>query len=125
MSSYENLTLHHSAYIGDHETLAKLLEGGLDPNIIDGYGNTPLHKAATNGHLECISLLLKFDANSNVCSNKGYTPLHFVIIEGRYHCITILLEHGADKDFEGIIRSPYEMSDRKARQIINEYFSSQ
>ena len=39
----------------DHHALQLLLDGGADPNSINGHGKTPLHDAAFNGDVSRIS----------------------------------------------------------------------
>jgi uncharacterized protein len=62
---------------GRTETVAWLLERGLDPNYRYGPGYTPLLTAAANGHLEIVKLFLSHGADPHATSNDGKSALAF------------------------------------------------
>jgi uncharacterized protein len=59
------------------ETVAWLLERGLDPNYRYGPGYSPLLTAAANGHLEIVKLLLSHGADPRATSDDGKSALTF------------------------------------------------
>lgn len=48
------------------------LNGGEDPNVLDGEGWTGLHKAAFAGHAECVTILLTYSANVNAETSSEF-----------------------------------------------------
>jgi uncharacterized protein len=74
-SGYNALTAAVAA--GRTETVAWLLERGLDPNYRYGPGYTPLLTAAANGHLEIVKLLLSHGADPRATSDDGKSALAF------------------------------------------------
>jgi ankyrin repeat protein len=93
-----------SGHVGDVETLIALLEGGADPNLLDG--PTPYHPldyAAMQDRADAAELLIAFGANMNAKDNLyGETPLHYAIsasryaTAGNYEVAELLITRGAD-----------------------------
>lgn len=50
------------------ETLRKILDTGVDPNICDRSGESPLYKAAQRGNLEAVEILLSYGAKVDYCA---------------------------------------------------------
>ena len=50
---------------GNLETLQKLLEDDIDPNIKNSYGETALIYASWNGHIPCVEELLDNNVDPN------------------------------------------------------------
>ena len=68
-----------SGDIRDVDTLKALLDGGADPNLLDGLFH-PLDYAAMNGRAKVADLLIAFGANIDAKDNLfGETPLHLAI----------------------------------------------
>jgi uncharacterized protein len=74
-AGYNALTAAVAA--GRTETVAWLLERGLDPNYRYGPGYSPLLTAAANGHLEIVKLLLSQGADPRATSDDGKSALTF------------------------------------------------
>ena len=72
-SGYNGLTAAVAA--GRTETVAWLLEQGLDPNYKYGPGYTPLLTAAADGRLEILKLLLAHGADPQATANDGKSAL--------------------------------------------------
>jgi ankyrin repeat protein len=99
-------------------TLIALLEGGANPNLLDGpVPFHPLDYAAMNGRAEVASLLIAFGANLDANDNLfGETPLHLAIYANtealgiHLDVVQLLIERGADvnaKDKNGLTPMEY------------------
>jgi ankyrin repeat protein len=91
-----------SGDIGDLDTLTALLDGGADPNLLDGLFH-PLDYAAMNGRAKMADLLIAFGANIDAKDNLyGETPLHLAIYANtevpfiHLEVARLLIERGAD-----------------------------
>ena len=90
--------------------LIALLEGGADPNLLDGPVNYhPLDYAAMHGRADVAELLIAFGADMNAKDNLyGGTPLHYAIWyapRGHLEVAQLLIDRGADvnaKDVNGL-----------------------
>lgn len=87
----------NAAKENDCSTITKLLDDGIDVNVIDSDGRTALIFAAQKGHIEAVQCLLdnphiKVDQQDSF----GSTALMFAAQENHCPVINILLEHGAD-----------------------------
>ena len=102
-----------SGNVGDVSTLIALLEGGADPNLLDGpVPYHPLDYAAMHGRADLADLLIAFGANMNAKDNLyGETPLHQAIAAGEFaprvhlDVVQLLIDRGADvnaKDRNGL-----------------------
>ncbi|MBN3308400.1 ASB1 protein, partial [Amia calva] len=98
------MRLHNAAYVGDLETVKRLLqEDGFKRRINEksvwccGWlPCTPLRIAATAGHGDCVSYLIKEGAEVDLVDVKGQTALYVAVVNGHLNCVKILLEAGAD-----------------------------
>lgn len=89
-------TLISAVKAGDLETVAHLLDGGAQPDmILDDTWETPLLVAASNGFLEIVKLLLARGANPNMSDKYGWSPLSCVQVKGFLDIVKVLEEHGA------------------------------
>jgi ankyrin repeat protein len=107
-----------SGNVADVSTLIALLEGGADPNLLDGpVPYHPLDYAALHGRADMADLLIAFGANMNAKDNlRGETPLHYAIAacqfapHGHLEVAQLLIERGADvnvKDDNGLTPLDY------------------
>jgi uncharacterized protein len=127
-SKTQELRLAEAVVNNDLDTIEKLLQRGIDPNVkIVGSANEPLIFLAFEKNWftlpksikcdrpretykitakeECLRLLLKYDANPNVEDSLGRTVLAIAIIWCLPDIVKLLLNSGADpnlKDREGI-----------------------
>lgn len=93
-----------SGDVGDVDTLIALLDGGANPNLLDGPAPFhPLDYAAMNGRADVADLLIAFGANIDAKDNLyGETPLHLAIFAYQdvplFHLevAQLLIDRGAD-----------------------------
>ncbi len=80
----EITTLMEAARQGDVEQLQRLLEAGLDVNLVDHKEQaTLLHWAAGFGHIHAVELLLQVGANPHLKDANGELPLDWVLEENQ------------------------------------------
>ncbi len=109
-----------SGNVRDVSTLIALLDGGADPNLLDGpVPYHPLDYAAMHGRADVADLLIAFGADMNAKDNLyGGTPLHYAIWfapQGHLEVAELLINRGADvnaKDAIGL--TPLDQSKRYA-----------
>ncbi|KAH7373803.1 hypothetical protein KP509_17G075600 [Ceratopteris richardii] len=91
----EELTVHHTASIGDVEALKALLANGGDKNEKDSEGRTALHFACGYGEVKCAEVLLDAGVPVDAVDKNNNTALHYASGYGRKDCVELLLKHGA------------------------------
>lgn len=91
-----------SGDIRDVDTLKTLLDGGANPNLLDGLFH-PLDYAAMNGRAKVADLLIAYGANIDANDNFfGETPLHLAIFANtevpviHLEVARLLIDRGAD-----------------------------
>ncbi|XP_055382478.1 ankyrin repeat domain-containing protein 12-like [Condylostylus longicornis] len=89
-------SLHVAAIKGDQDTVKKLLESGVSPNVADFAGWTPLHEACNHAHYNVALTLVKAGANVNARGLDDDTPLHDAATIGHLKLVKMLVEKGAD-----------------------------
>ncbi|XP_009623582.1 ankyrin repeat domain-containing protein EMB506, chloroplastic isoform X2 [Nicotiana tomentosiformis] len=89
--------LHTFALAGQIRFMDRLLEEGLDIDVVDKDGVTPLHYAVQVGAMQTVKLLIKYKVDVNVADNAGWTPLHVAMQSRNRDIAKILLVNGADK----------------------------
>ncbi|XP_016487186.2 uncharacterized protein LOC107807340 isoform X2 [Nicotiana tabacum] len=89
--------LHTFALAGQIRFMDRLLEEGLDIDVVDKDGVTPLHYAVQVGAMQTVKLLIKYKVDVNVADNEGWTPLHVAMQSRNRDIAKILLVSGADK----------------------------
>ncbi|OVA00869.1 Ankyrin repeat [Macleaya cordata] len=94
--------LHVGARKGDLQEVKRLINEGLDVNILawgpKSQGVTPLHLAAKGGHLKVMDELLEHGANIDARTKGacgGWTPLHSAAKERNKEAVRFLIENGA------------------------------
>ncbi len=89
-----------AAAAGDVETIARLLDQGVDieTRAADDNGFTVLATAVFNGRIEAVRLLLERGAKIEERATGYYnmTPLSVAAIKGRLNILQLLLDRGAD-----------------------------
>ena len=82
---------------GDVVAIARLLDGGADPEWSRGRGRTALVEASIAGQLDAVTLLLDRGADIDArCVALGYTALGWAACTGSCSIATLLVERGAD-----------------------------
>ena len=88
--------LHISVSRGHLTAVRLLLDGGADPNAIDGEGSTVLHTAVRSGHHIIVRELLRHDADPSAVDAAGWLPLHYAAEAGDENCLRVLLQPGGE-----------------------------
>ncbi|MCO5547725.1 hypothetical protein L7F22_001176 [Adiantum nelumboides] len=91
----EELTVHHTASIGDMEALKALLAEGADKDEKDSEGRTALHFACGYGEVKCAEVLLEAGVAVDAVDKNNNTALHYASGYGRQECVELLLKNGA------------------------------
>lgn len=91
--------LHTACYYGHPDCVRKLIEYGIDMNLVDNYGKTCLHIASTFGKISVLTVLLELDASLNnnklincTCHHK-MTALHDAAMKGQDNAYHLLKNH--------------------------------
>lgn len=97
--STRGYALHWAVLQNQVDSIATLLDRGMDVDIRDAEGRTPLMTAAAFGSLEAAELLIVRGADPMARdSQNADTPLHFAALAGRIEIAKLLLSHGAAID---------------------------
>lgn len=88
----------------DAAEVARLLEGGANPDVEDGRGNAALARAARDGQLEIVQLLLDAGADVNSTGTYGLgtddAAIELAANYGHLAIVELLIAHGADVNQE-------------------------
>ncbi|XP_062152774.1 ankyrin repeat domain-containing protein EMB506, chloroplastic [Alnus glutinosa] len=88
--------LHTLALSGQISFMDKLLENGLDIDILDQDGLTALHQAIIGKKEAVISHLLRKGASPHVKDRDGATPLHYAVQVGAMQTVKLLIKYKVD-----------------------------
>ncbi|XP_009623581.1 ankyrin repeat domain-containing protein EMB506, chloroplastic isoform X1 [Nicotiana tomentosiformis] len=88
--------LHTFALAGQIRFMDRLLEEGLDIDVVDKEGRTALHHAVFGKKEAVISHLLRKDANPQVRDLDGVTPLHYAVQVGAMQTVKLLIKYKVD-----------------------------
>eukprot|EP00249_Psilotum_nudum_P021626 c28179_g3_i2 orf=354-1400(+) len=91
----DELTVHHTASVGDVEGLKALLADGADKDEKDAEKRTALHFACGYGEVKCAEALLEAGASVDAVDKNNNTALHYAAGYGRQECVELLLKNGA------------------------------
>ncbi len=93
--------LHFSAEYGFEDSVALLLENGVDVSSRTDVARwTPLHFACLNAHLGVVRMLCEHGAEIDALDGMNRTPLHLAAISGDVSVVTELVRHGADTSLQ-------------------------
>lgn len=82
----------------DAQSLAILLQNGLNPNLANHRGDTLLMLASYHNSIDCVRLLLAYHADVDKVNDKNLTPLAGVCFKGYVEVARMLLQAGANPD---------------------------
>lgn len=89
--------LHAATRQGDQTVAARLIEKGLNVDLLNEEGQTPLHIVAANGHQQLAGFLLEKGAAINAADKQGRTPLDLAIANSHDGMAAFLASKGAKK----------------------------
>ncbi|WOG97652.1 hypothetical protein DCAR_0416993 [Daucus carota subsp. sativus] len=96
ISSSKWNSLHTLALAGQIPYMDRLLEEGLNIDLVDKDGLTALHQAIIGKKEAVISHLLRKGANLHAKDLDGATPLHYAVQVGAVQTVKLLIKHGVD-----------------------------
>uniref|UniRef100_A0ABD2X2Y4 RHD domain-containing protein n=1 Tax=Trichogramma kaykai TaxID=54128 RepID=A0ABD2X2Y4_9HYME len=96
-SNIKEKTLHLAISKNQPKIVKKLLDMGVDPNMVDENENTALHLAIEASAYDCINELLKYKdkINFHIYNEYGYMPLHLAIKKNSLKIVKALVKAGA------------------------------
>ena len=94
---YGRSALHYAAMNGHAAVCERLIQEGLDPNLVDLDNCTPLIYATLQGSVESVRVLLQIGRVSARATllNGDLMPLSLAARAGHFDVVVLLLEHGA------------------------------
>jgi len=92
----QGASLHEAALNGDLSRISLLLDGGCNPDTLDGGGRTALMYAAFNGHTTVLKKLIQRGASVNTFDVYGRTALMMASSGPYQDAVKILLVNQAD-----------------------------
>ena len=92
----KNEELYYAALKGDLEEVQRILDLGVDINLLSSLGETPLYAASMMGKLPVVKLLLERGAHINQPNFNGNIPLYGASYFNKIPTFEYLLEHGAN-----------------------------
>jgi ankyrin repeat protein len=90
--------LHFAAFIGDLNSVKKLIEDGTDVDSKDKENQTPLLYAALGGNKQVVEYLVDKGADINAKDKYGRTPLHDAAGNDNDQTVELLIERSAQVD---------------------------
>ncbi|XP_023317273.1 uncharacterized protein LOC111694211 [Trichogramma pretiosum] len=96
-SNIKEKALHLAILKNQPKIVKKLLDMGIDLNMLDDNENTALHLAIEASAYDCIDELLKYKdkINFHISNECGYMPLHLAIKRNSLKIVKSLVEAGA------------------------------
>lgn len=94
-------TLHYAAELGLSRTVQRLLQAGVDINVIGGMHGSALAAAAFQGYEDVVLILLDHGVDVNLRGGHFDTALQSACVNRREIIFHHLLEKGADIDVSG------------------------
>jgi len=88
--------LHAAAWAGQADQIRRLIDGGADPNAVDGAGRTPLHVAAFASREDAATALVKGGADPNLLDNERYDIITIAAVADDAEMVRHAVELGGD-----------------------------
>ena len=66
--------MHYAAMRGDYDSIRKLIELGVDVNLVGDTGKTALHYAKSSGHPKVARTLIELGADQSIFDEFGTPP---------------------------------------------------
>ena len=92
--------LFNAVFRRDSGEVERLLNLGLDPNLVDSDGRTPLIQASIDGNKEIIAILLQKGARADVRDKRQSSALHYAAQGQHVPSVELLLSAGAEIDVQ-------------------------
>ncbi|MGB0892789.1 MAG: ankyrin repeat domain-containing protein [Parashewanella sp.] len=88
--------LHLAVFVGNHNLISVLVEGGTNVEAVDGIGHTPLSLALTLGQVESVKALLQAEASAVELHNGKLLVNLALSVKNGQQMAELLLKNGAD-----------------------------
>ena len=104
---YEELQLIALDYAraGDTQELEKMIQSGMNVNLMTLKDDTLLMLSTYNGNYETSKMLIENDAIIDKINQRGQTPLEGVCFKGNLEIVKLLVRNGAEINDRSIIYS--------------------
>lgn len=107
------------------DTLSKMIDAGLSPNLTNEKGDSLLMLASYNGSFETAKMLLEKGAEVDKKNDRGQTPLAGVAFKGNLEIVKLLVENGANIDENnGLGMTAYSFAVMFGRSEVASYLAS-
>ena len=95
------ITIHEAVRDGDISQVKKLIDAGVDIDMVDSQGYTPLIWAVIKKDLGGIKLLIQSEAKINVKDvRNGMSALHWASYNNDLEIVKVLVKGGANYEIE-------------------------
>jgi ankyrin repeat protein len=112
----QNTAILMAAYHSQREMVRRLLDLGVDVNVLGSIGYTPIGVAAKRNDSEIVKMLIGAKAQLDVHDHAGGTPLTNAIRFRRDENIKLLLQAGADVNIaDGMGNTPLMLAAKAGR----------
>ena len=99
----EEQTLMEAAYVGELDTVRRLVADGTSVDAIDAERRTPLMFASFNGHFPVVEFLLDAGAAIDAKDGNGRTALMYASSGPFAETVELLLQQGAGVNVQGTL----------------------
>ncbi|XP_046550945.1 uncharacterized protein LOC124260704 isoform X4 [Haliotis rubra] len=103
VDSDSNSLLHHAVRFGFPDSVATLLERGVDGSLTNCKKETAMHIAAERGCRKSVRLLIRYHHTSNVENMDKQTPLHCAASEGHLNIVKDLIDCDSNVSLKGCL----------------------
>ncbi len=88
--------IYIAARLGRIDMMQRLINKGVDINLVNDVGASLMHVAAEHGHISILEALTQAGVNRNAQDLNGNTPLHYAAMNGQLLAVQYLVLHDVD-----------------------------